>query len=337
MDAKDHVYRDGFWHEELQKGRLKANKRRVSPSEHFLAHLYARRCEECYEQFRERFDPDGSSPLVTEIATDVLDSYTPLRGEKLQRSGDKLSWSVLKAGTPVREWLILLGATPAGSLTLLGGPAKYADLRCLRPIGGAMFFSLYGKEDSPSKEFQTDPFYHQYVYHNTAEMLVHDYVIQGEEYHSIRNTKGLRNPYLDFPDWFHEAWARVQEMDRFGQALVHCMAETVNTDFRPGKRSEYIEMLKKWEGQKKLVPFPEIARASRDRFNAKIHIQIWFIADYLRRRDPLAFHRLVARTKILACELNDEKEGFTRALDEVYGLTPLGLEDAWRADLLKQR
>ncbi len=204
-------------------------------------------------------------------------------------------------------------------------------------LGGAYFFSFLGS-DGGSQAFQTDDLYHQYLYHNVSELLIHDYVISGDDYEaSFHRSAHRRVPWQDFPDWMHEAWARVQEMDRFGNAAVACHEEVARTDFQRGKRGQYVEKLQAFLAAGKLVPFSEISRLIRDRFTTKIHMQIWYMMDYLRRRDPAKFPVLIARTKCISCERNDEKEGFLRALEEVYNLTPLGFEEAWQADLAKAK
>ena len=84
------------------------------------------------------------------------------------------------------------------------------------------------------------------------------------------------------------------------------------------------------------MPFSEFSRMILDKFDRRVHMEIWYVLDTLRRRDPAAFPRLVARAKCLSAEANDAQEGFARALQEACGLTPAGLEEAWRKDLAKQ-
>ncbi|GEM_PF-4190355 len=337
VDAKDRTYRDGFHDAEIP--RLKLNKRLVKVSPHLRAHLYARRLEECWEQFSKSFDPDGQNPIWPPLSSDRYEEYVPNRGEKSRLGDSKIDWTLLKGGTEIREWIYLFGSKIPGTARGLGGPQKCMDLKSLRPVGGASYFSFLGGEGA-SKNFQSDEAFHQFLYHNVSEILVHDFAISGDEYqraYSGAKRQANRTPALDFPDWMHEAWARVQEMDRFGNAAVSCYAEVVNTDFRSGKRAQYVDQLQKLLAANKLVPLSEISRLHRDKFTAKIHTEIWYMMDYLRRRDPAKFPVLITRTKCLACQLNDEKEGFSWALEEVYGLTPLGFEEAWRADLAKAK
>ncbi len=335
VDAKERTYRDGF--NESEVPRLKVNKRRTRIGAHLRAHLYARRLEECWEQFSRTFDPDGKNPIWPTLESDAFEAYVPNRGEKAQMGDSKVEWTKLPAGTEVREWIFVFGAKVPGSVQGLNGPEKFMDRKSLRPVGGAFYFCFLGGEGD-SKNFQTDESFHQYLYHNTAEILAHDFAISCPEYRAkASHRKTGRTPALDFPDWMHEAWARVQEMDRFGSAVTSCHHEVLNVDFRSGKRAQYVDQLQKYLAAGKLVPFSEISRLILDKFNAKVHMQIWYMMDYLRRRDPAKFPILITRAKCLACEFNDDKEGFTRVLEEVYNLTPVGFEEAWQADLAKAK
>ncbi len=331
VDAKTGAYRDGFNAEEMPRlGIHKRLIRGVSP--HLQAHLYARRLEECWEQFAKTFDPDGKRPIWPTVACERLEGYTPLRGERVKR--EKVDWTLIPAGTEIREQIFLLKGGALDGLVENGKPQKV-----YRPLAGSFFFDILGAKGGSSENFQTDGAYHHYLYHNVAGLLVHDYAISGEEYNQARSRSqgDWRTPALDLPDWIHEGWSRVQEMDRFGEAQVHCNTEVVNQDFRPGKRGYYLSQLKNEVAKGKALPLGDIGRLHLDKFNSLVHMEIWYVLDFLRRRDPTRFPELISRIKCLSAELSDDKEGFARALEEVYGLTPLGLDEAWKAALLKEK
>ena len=329
VDVRTGAYRDGFLDEErLRLGIKKCRLKGVSP--HLQAHIYARRLEECWEQFAKTFDPDGKHPLWPPLSQGHDVSYTPLKGEPRKSENMVRTW--IPAGEPIREWIFLLSGGSLNGLTP-GGQAQ----KTLCGVAGSLFCDILGRGGSAN--FQPDGAYHHYVYHNVAELLVHDYVISGADYAAAKSRRkgDWRSPSLDLPDWIHEGWARVQEMDRFGDASVQCHAEVQNEDFRPGKRKDYIKHLKEEMGKGKLLSLGDIGRLHRDKFNALIHMEIWYVLDALRRRDPAKFPVFIARIKCISAQLSDDKEGFARALEEVYGLTPLGLDEAWKAALLKEK
>lgn len=327
VDARSWEYKDGFLDE--ARPRMKVTKRTLKGvPQHLQAHIYARRLEECWEQFTDVFDPKGRAPFPP-LCTTLWTSYHPLRG---QREGENKT--VVPQGTEIRQWIFLVQKSPLVGLSPGGKSQKVRGASI-----GSDFYDQFGSEGG-SGNFQPDDAFHHFLYHNVAEILVHDYVISGDEYHTAwsegrKKSKDWRNPSLDLPDWIHEGWARVQEMDRFGEVKVQCHAEVTNKDFKAGKRGYYIKELQRELGMNRLLSMGDIGRLHLDKFTALVHMEIWGILDYLRRRSPEDFPRLIARAKCISAELNDNKEGFARALEEVYNLTLMGLDEAWREDLKK--
>ncbi len=109
VDNKERTYRDGFLYDEIPRARV--NKRRAKISSHLRAHLYARRLEECWEQFSRTFDPDGQHPLWPPLSSDRwqdyvsrIPSWRPPSSRRAPRSGSGSSCSAPGSRGASRDW-----------------------------------------------------------------------------------------------------------------------------------------------------------------------------------------------------------------------------------------
>jgi hypothetical protein len=124
--------------------------------------------------------------------------------------------------------------------------------------------------------------------------------------------------------WADEGLSHWMEERFFGQADTYCYEEVnSNSDFRGAK---FKPAVRKLITGGDAPPIAEVFTRNTDNLKLAEHMVSFSYVDYLIALDGAKFNQLMKRLRA-EVETRD-------ALDQVYGLTPIGLETAWKAWVL---
>jgi hypothetical protein len=172
-------------------------------------------------------------------------------------------------------------------------------------------WKLYGQNrmvfttfDNPG-QFPDDEFFHEYVIHNTAHLL-------------IRRFGGYSS---NLPAWLDNGFASLMEYKMFEGTKVTCFTEQPPDS--PWKGSEWKDKVKKEALAGNFKRFDAIAEEPLDSMDYRDHAYAYSYVDFLVSHDRAKFVALVR-------ELQKEKPDSKAAIKKAYGWIVGELEEEWK-------